>query len=310
MKIGDLVGKPVHTSTGAPSTLVLPNAKVGVEVEVENCAGVPPTNSWESVVDNSLRNNGMEFITRGGLVGVQLELAIEEICELAKEYGWSEGMPRAGIHIHLDCTDFDMARGELARFMVFYLLLEHALFRWAGNWRRNCGFCGAWSEYKGSYDTLGKIMFDTEGKVLTKLLKSGGLSKYQAVNILPLHSLGTIEMRHLPTTFDKNRILTWINMILQIKKAAKEYDGSPNVLKTISSRGITEFCQDIMGPLWEQLLAHFCPSSAWEAVDNTIALMSAGGAVARRTKSSPDNLWDTPSSNWAVRKLSRMKGDS
>ena len=54
MKIGDLVGKPVHASTGAPSTLVLPNAKVGVEVEVENCTGVPPTNSWESVVDNSL----------------------------------------------------------------------------------------------------------------------------------------------------------------------------------------------------------------------------------------------------------------
>ena len=44
--------------------------------------------------------------------------------------------------------------------------------------------------------------------------------KYTALNLLPIHDRGTIEFRHMAGTKDIEHLMTWINLILSLKKFA------------------------------------------------------------------------------------------
>lgn len=279
MKLGNVIRKPVHTAPKTSAELILSDAKVGVEVEVENWHGLNPLSLWDNHVDDSLRGQGQEFTTAGGLSGAALVQAIDELCILAKEQSWSEGYPRAAIHIHLDVTDMEMDKGELATFMSLYLIVEHALFAYAGEWRRSCGFCDSFEESSYAFDVLGGALYDKSGEALRSLLRDNRMNKYQAVNLLSLSSFGTLEFRQLPTTFDRNRIVTWINFILQLKLAASKYEGDITLLQSFSKQGASAFTKDIMGEMWPKLAPYFNESRAWSAVDNAMALMCYGGGI-------------------------------
>lgn len=60
-----------------------------------------------------------------GLIGEEILEALEEFGEEARKHSWNEGTPHAGIHIHVDCTDFDLDEGHLATFTPsLYMLIE------------------------------------------------------------------------------------------------------------------------------------------------------------------------------------------
>lgn len=309
MKLGKALGKPVFAHTKPSDSLVIPEAKVGIEIEFENWDGRNPTQLWEDVDENSVRNEGREFITRGGMVGQQIIDAVDEFCSLAKEKNYSEGTPRAAIHIHVDCTDLDIEKGELATLVSLYSIMEHALFSYAGEWRRACGFCDALEDSEADLESLGKAMYDTQGKQLASVLANNYLHKYQALNLLALYKYGTVEFRILPTTFDSKRILTWINLLLQLKRSAQRFDLKMPVLAQFSRMGATGFAKHIMGDMWPEIEPFYKEDRAWAAIDIAIALLSYGQQLKITSEIAPEKLWDADTNTpvtWVAEKIKNL----
>lgn len=309
MKLGKALGKPIFMTAKPSRELVLPEAKVGIEIEFERWDGLNPTTFWEDVNENSVRNKGREFITRGGMVGEQIVEAVHEFCTLAKEHNYSEGTPRAAIHIHVDCTDLDIAKGELATLVSLYSIMEHTLFSFAGEWRRGCGFCDALEDSEADLEHLSKAMYDKEGEQLMLVVAEGYLHKYQALNLLSLYKYGTVEFRILPTTFDEQRIITWINILLQLKNAAQNFDRKLPLLAQFSRMGATGFAKHIMGGMWKDVEEFYKEERAWSAIDIAIAMLSYGQQLSITPEITPEKLWDKYSDkplDWVASKIKRL----
>lgn len=311
VKLGTAVRKEVFTAPEGSTDLVIPLAKVGIEIEFERWSGWNETQFWDNHPDDSLRNDGQEFVSRGnGLVGASIPAAVEEFCKQAIKRKWDVGTPRAGIHIHVDCTDLDISRGELATFISLYMLFEHALFGYAGEWRRSCGFCDAFEDSDSDFAYLGRAMFDKRGTELRNALTETRLHKYQAVNILPLSRFGTIEFRHLPTTFDSRRIMEWINFILQLKRATPSFDLRVPLIAQFSREGARTFCERVMGEMWPAIAPFFREDMAWNAIDNAIALMSYAKLIVPKEQAVPAvDRWAegyVAPKNWVTEKLEAM----
>ena len=139
MTVGLKFKKPIHCAPVSTDKLIIPYAKVGIEVEVENWDRAHSNLAqWEDHEDGSLRR-GREFTTRGGMVGKQIVEEIETICNFAKSRNYSEGYPRAGIHLHIDMTDMnDGSDTQLLNAIAAYMLFEDAMFSFAGEWRKAC----------------------------------------------------------------------------------------------------------------------------------------------------------------------------
>lgn len=283
--VAKVFNKRQHQLPSPCKELVLPMAKVGIEVEVENyAAGLDNTPQlWEVKADHSLRNNGAEFVTRGGLVGSELVEAIHSLMHHCKKYNYDEGLPRAGIHIHLDVTDMNAANSrELLHFVGTYMLTEHIFFQFAGDWRSDTGYCDPLNFSKGDYKAIGTILrdWDTLGESELRQFWAGApqngvhLSKYQAINLLPMHTFGTVEFRHLPTTFDADRLITWINMILCVKAFAQNGPTEVPLEVLVSRLTPLGFYQRVFGSLFDKLAYQFDYTAAWKAIDNYQALIT------------------------------------
>lgn len=308
MKLGNVVGKPIFAMPRPSNNLAIADAKVGIEIEFQNWNGINGTSYWNNHPDGSLRNNGQEFVTRGGLIGEEIEAALEEFANVAEEHSWEEGTPYAGIHIHVDCTDFDLEQGHLATFTSLYMLVEHALFAFAGEWRRSCGFCEAFEDSDADFHHLSRALFDKEGSALRAVLQGDRLQKYSALNLLSLNKYGTVEFRALPTTFDIERIKDWINFILQLKKAAMAMDITTSLIAQFSKEGPAAFLARVMEGMWPKMLPYFNEERAWYAIDNAMALMSFASLVVPSGATSAD-LWAetrVEEASWVGKKLAAM----
>jgi hypothetical protein len=274
--VGDLLDFPIAKPPVPLDTLVLPDAKVGIEVEFEGWDGKSLPKKYWTVHENenSLRNNGIEFVTSGnGVVGENILLCLKCLCEEAAARKWSVGYPRAAIHVHVDVTDLSVDRGELTKFFINYLIAEHLLFGFAGRWREDCGFCVPYYSGQSDYAKIAAVLDgnNISSEQFIELTKT--LHKYQALNLNSLPRFGTVEFRHLPTTFDIKRIFTWLNIILSLKKNAKVRENSPpfsadKMLRDISSLGAEEVVRSMFNDsLWACLREYFDPVKVWEAVD-------------------------------------------
>lgn len=276
-KLGSIVGKPVF-EIPKPASLALPYGKVGIEIEVENCnphvdndlGGV-----WVGKQDGSLKNEGREFVTNGGIVGTQIISAIDGFCKVAEKHKLSVGYPRAGIHIHVDCTDLSMDEdsNQLAIMTAFYLLIEHAVFSYAGDWRQWCGFCDPINASNRNIKIVKSLLRkDVNYEEFSDSLHR--FDRYTGYNLQSLSKYGTVEYRHLPTTFDSKRITEWINLLLQIKKVALEWDFTKDFLAEVSLKTPREFAREKLGSYWNILAAHFDEGRAWGAVDDCVYVLA------------------------------------
>lgn len=285
--LGAHLGKPIHCKQEEAIELAHPWAKVGVELEMEHHRRNMLVPGWLYKPDGSLRNSGVEYVFARGMYGKALVNAINAMWDVIPDGGWSEGTPRAAIHVHVDITDLNQeADNQFSQFIHAYMVFEHALFGFVGNHRRWCGFCDAIEDSTFEVNEWAKIL---------SLIVEGGnslpyiqrLSKYQALNLGAMRAFGTVEFRHLPTTFDKERMFDWINIILSFKKFA---DGVRNescpLIGQIRLRGIEAVGQDIFKDWW-RLLAPYINEQRVERAIKSICMLE------QRLKPAPVSFsWD------------------
>ena len=174
----------------------------GLELEIERVEQDMAVNGMVVATDGSLRNNGLEFITRPMyLNGVASCLQTFFTKNRLTEDNYSE---RTSIHVHTNCND--LTPDQVASVCVLYQVFEKVLFSWIGNDREANIFCVPWSETTVSYQTVGRLVEQN-----TNALRDW--NKYTALNLAPLTRFGTIEWRHMNGHSDMARILLWCQLI-------------------------------------------------------------------------------------------------
>ena len=195
--------------------LANPDLVVGVECEIEgwNVADELRHIGFHFETDGSLRNNGMEAITKptkSKYVPALLE-------GLYKHFNITENnySQRCSTHVHVNCQDLELEQVKLLA--LLYQVLERPIFGFIGHDRQDNIFCVPWSQCNLSVDFAHKFIYDPNYTVRS-------WQKYTALNLLPLRDRGTVEFRHLEGTCDLERITAWLNIIGMMHRYASEHD--------------------------------------------------------------------------------------
>lgn len=183
----------------------------GIEVEVENVRN-PNINYdynsyWTVVADNSLRNHGIEFVSKP-LRTTQIEGALTQLAKsLPKEHEFS---PRTSVHVHMNVRDLTLT--QITSLVVLYTAMENVLFKWVGHNRENNVFCTKLidTDYVQSYINLNN----------NPTAVAHHWNKYTALNLEPMTTKGTVEFRHMHGTIDIPRLCKWINILSCMKTYA------------------------------------------------------------------------------------------
>ena len=239
------------------------DAVMGIEVEAEKVspnliASIPPF--WTSVSDNSLRNQGREFLT----VPADPETIRRSLVALITLFRDGKfGMPdfswRTSIHVHLNMREERVE--QFLNFLVLYLLFEESIFSFVGKDRQASNFCIPIQETDMSY-AISRMLVG-KAKLPTGLYT---WQKYSALNPRPIlyndHAgglteaeaggKGTVEFRHMGGTYSLASIIQWLNIILSLQAASRRYS-SDYIEEKITDMGTraeyVEFQTDIFQDL-------------------------------------------------------------
>ena len=211
---------------------------LGAEIEIEH---VHPALQeiqipfWTQVNDNSLRNHGREFLSCPATPEMIRTLLIllfssfniaKKNALMMPEFSW-----RTSIHFHLNMRNETVE--QLITFTVLYLLFEDALFNFVGGDRRTSNFCVPLQD-TFLPNTLSMIINDNQP--VEKMTREW--YKYTALNLRPLtyndhasdhpedsntfSGKGTVEFRHLEGTYNLDKIIRWVNLILLLQIASRK----------------------------------------------------------------------------------------
>ena len=279
MRIGELVRKGYEARKFAPSEeLPLPNTLMGVEIEVERAdrrfIDIRNHPFWSVTEEPMLRNNGREFIFATPLFGQDLVDALEFFDQTIGEAKHDnpdsfEFNHRTSVHAHIDVRD--MEPEELFRMLMYYVIFERLLFDWihrvSGIDRSENPFCipyfNSADDYIGLLNTLNKMNRYPDPEVAIRDHLLAPAQRYSAVNFASLDQFGTLEFRQLHGTHEYDVIMFWIQVIQNLKRAAKKYQIDPDqLLAHVSGIGPREFLREVFPENHETLME--MPDVEWE----------------------------------------------
>lgn len=178
---------------------------VGIEVEVEHWIGSPLTSlCWGVTKDNSLKDNGLEFISIP-LQGKSIDYALFELQNIFEDnkQGWYFNH-RCSTHVHLNVAQLGL--NQLLSLISLYIRLEPWFYAYADPMREASNFC----------IPLAECALHSEDILNNESLRSK--SKYCSLGMNHLHDYGTIELRILEGTSNWTKLRRWIVMYQKLLK--------------------------------------------------------------------------------------------
>lgn len=217
----------------------------GVEVEVENINKVTPSfpnDIWKKDKDNSLRNNGAEFIS----FPLHYESVLPALALLFDKglYTSREFSPRTSVHFHMNVMDLTVT--ELNNILKVYMVVEPLMYDVVGADRHKNIHCVPLNKCKGivhSLSGISKNPFD---------MTEFGWHKYTGLNLVPVIHQGTIEFRHMKGTDDMALLERWFKILLSLRECAVE--NSEELTKEIYSLNTTSDYYAFVGKRFGDLL--------------------------------------------------------
>ena len=248
-KLAELSKTPAECRVFSPCVgLPLPVNKIGIEIEMENAPGFDVLRRkglWNVIRDNSLRNGGVELVSIP-LFGEDIITALEQVEKATAGKGQILN-ERTSVHIHLDVLD--MNREGLTKILLLYTALERVLFKYCAEHRRHNAYCLPYykaEQFKKLLSTVFRSILD--GDVERTKHHVQRWPKYSALNINRIVDIGTVEFRQLHGTVNKEEILTWIKIIMCIKRyAMHNMQGIDDFPTVVSGFAVDDYLVDIFG---------------------------------------------------------------
>lgn len=241
--INEIFGRnPVVMSQPDPSW-PLASELVGIEIETEDLKGDPDLArpEWTIHKDDSLRN-GTEFVLATPLGGKQLTAAITKFFNSGFKYNMSE---RTSVHVHVNASD-NMTVDQFRNMFIIMYLIEPAIFRWADENRKWCGYCSPLTDLEP--ERIAGILAEQNdnNKALYKAVGGGPTSgrvdpdRYYGFNIKAFARHGTVEFRYFPCTKAEQNVVDWVKFAMCVKRAAMKAPEPDDFLRSISTRALLE----------------------------------------------------------------------
>jgi hypothetical protein len=237
---------------------------IGLEIE---CEGThlfdAPFSWWSCHQDGSLRTTKghppVEYVLRQPLDPKELREALEYLEEKLLEYKSTIVQSnRTSVHVHVNCLSWTIR--QLYCYILLYLIFEEILVEWSGPDRAGNLFC------------LRALDSEFYVSMLEDCLKQSTLKvwredqRYAACNVAAIPKFGSLEFRSLRGTVDKNLILTWVDILLHLRKKSLKYDNPTEIVEEFIQigplpffrkifdddriRGFFEETQGLSGKLW------------------------------------------------------------
>jgi len=243
--------------------MVNPAYIFGIEVEVE---GVPDPRVqhthrgyWNLTMDNSLRNNGIEFVSVP-LRAEQVEFAMIQLnASLPDTASFSA---RTSVHVHMNVRD--MVIDHIKGLMLLYTAVEELLFDWAGEERVNNVFCVRLTDT--DYAQTYRDFCNDPRQVVHHW------NKYTAMNLHPMESKGTVEFRHMAGTADIVRVATWVNILSCLKVYTKRHS-SMEIMEQIHQLNSTSEYEMFLIQVFQEYAKELIPRkfSIQEKMENAVS---------------------------------------
>lgn len=221
------------------------NGDIGVEIEVEgrDLPGETPE-AWRAEVDGSLRGGGVEYVLKKPCKYDKVDRHINRMYNhIIKSGGKMRLSPRCGVHIHINVQEWTL--NQVMTFIVLYLVVEDLLVRWCGEDREGNIFCLRGRDAEYLYDVLVKVM-ETQNLNVRDWADN---MRYSSMNISALRKYGSLEFRSLRTPEDPQRIKRWIDLLLCVQRASKDFSHPAAVVEGMSNAGGEAFVRMIFGRL-------------------------------------------------------------
>lgn len=218
----------------------------GIEIELENVVINDVAwkwNWWQAKGENSLRNHGVEFVSLPAPFAQRAEV-LAQVPKMIKAY--SSTKPdlsiRCSTHMHLNVSHMTMR--EVLHAMLTWYLLENLIVRTQSNYRQGNLFCLRMCDAESISTSLFNVIEDP-GRFNTIFNKNA--VKYSALNLAPIHELGTVEWRFLSPMTDP----TLLNFWLEIFQSLLEYGAAMKIpdrlMQDYNSLNIQELFKKIFG---------------------------------------------------------------
>lgn len=178
--------------------------------------GIPFKSFWKLTADGSLRNSGMEFVSKYGTTFKNLApvlLALDDYLSVFDPL--AEANHRTGLHLHVDVRD--MSLKDLQRLLMLYALYEDAIFNYSGGRQKNI-FCVPLSE---TDLPLSHLIGINDLDSLNAFIRNH-TRKYMGLNLKPIGEQGSIEFRMHYGTRDLDKIYDWAFVIHSLFRAVIE----------------------------------------------------------------------------------------
>lgn len=202
---------------GVKTPIFLPESSraIGVEFEVEAVRGelfsATLGTFLTTVPDNSLRNNGIEFVS--------VPIQAKDVGKMAEAFlrimriNEQNHSDRTSTHVHVNVGDFTVE--QLLCLCLMYSVFERLLFKYVGQDRENSIFCVPW--YASGYSSAKARDIITN----MKARKATRWEKYTSLNLAPIADKQTVEFRHLYGVSSELQLVNWVNIILSLINKAR-----------------------------------------------------------------------------------------
>ena len=259
------------------------NPALGIEIEVEKANAGGALKWWDITGDGSLRDNGLEFITKGGVGFDDTDKAILEYLDyISKRKGFTHNY-RTSIHVHINVAPLTVPQWQ--RLLMVYLMVEGTFYRMGGEWRRSSPYCIPVSESAVMFDrVMSAITYNvTDSNSFMRCInKFNDVSnKYCGLGLFRMKDLCTVELRMHEGTNEATRISALMEACkslydiatndMDIKYATDKFIDiyDPDISKGMSERGMIE--------LWQELSSSKTPAKKQKRKPKPIAIAMPHG---------------------------------
>tara|TARA_Y100001963_G_scaffold160161_1_gene268474 strand:- start:4600 stop:5610 length:1011 start_codon:yes stop_codon:yes gene_type:complete len=241
----------------------------GVEIEAEGVAvaGINLSDKWSVKPDNSLRNNGMEFLFHRPVdLATSKQLLSEFDKSTAKlKFDYSE---RTSVHVHFNATG--MTIKDLHRFLTLYYLIEAPFtFRCAGEQRVANLFC---LRLRDATDFYARLTRAFESGDMYTIFEAGENERYLALNFNSFVKFGSLEFRAHCGTGDSTELNKYLDSINELTDAYKRFDTARSILEEFSALGFTRFMSTYLPVTYDYMKERMTAEQISESVFNTYHL--------------------------------------
>lgn len=217
---------------------------IGIEIEAETPDPtnfeIPANSAWTVKNDGSLRNFGIEFVTKKPIAMDRKTKVLEAFGKIIENKPIIPDCPRTSVHIHVNILPFDML-GLMTSISTAWML-DTTMIRLCGAHRKGNQYCLTVADAEAQV----KCGVDMAKDFSAIHNLNPDLSKYSAVNLACITSFGSLEFRGMEGTTDVERIDNWSSLCYHVVHN-RTFNSPENMMDTYFRESSEAFLSKCVG---------------------------------------------------------------